>query len=72
MAPNADKDTIRANWRCFLACGLMLATPFQYGLDFGLIGGLQAMRGFLQVGGHVSRFGTDHQVLRLTEAILNC
>jgi hypothetical protein len=49
MASNMAQDTIRANWRCFLACGLMLATPFQYGLDFGLIGGLQAMRGFLMV-----------------------
>ncbi|KAF2122593.1 general substrate transporter [Lophiotrema nucula] len=27
-------------------------SPFQYGIDFGLIGGLQAMRGFLQVFGH--------------------
>ncbi|KAF2740095.1 general substrate transporter [Polyplosphaeria fusca] len=26
-------------------------SPFQYGIDFGLIGGLQAMRGFLQVFG---------------------
>ena len=25
--------------------------PFQYGVDFGLIGGLQAMRGFLMVRG---------------------
>jgi len=50
MAPTTvDNDTIRANWRCFVACGFMLVTPFQYGLDFGLIGGLQAMRGFLQV-----------------------
>ncbi|KAH7092340.1 general substrate transporter [Paraphoma chrysanthemicola] len=27
-------------------------SPFQYGIDFGAIGGLQAMRGFLQVFGH--------------------
>lgn len=49
MAPRVDKETIRANWRCFVACGFMLVTPFQYGLDFGLIGGLQAMPGFLKV-----------------------
>ncbi|KAH8904143.1 general substrate transporter [Coniochaeta sp. PMI_546] len=54
MAPNVDKETIRANWRCFVACGFMLVTPFQYGLDFGLIGGLQAMPGFLQVFGYKS------------------
>ncbi|KAF2644092.1 general substrate transporter [Massarina eburnea CBS 473.64] len=27
-------------------------SPFQYGLDFGAIGGLQAMKGFLEVFGH--------------------
>ncbi|KAF1935184.1 general substrate transporter [Clathrospora elynae] len=27
-------------------------SPFQYGIDFGAIGGLQAMRGFLQIFGH--------------------
>jgi SP family sugar:H+ symporter-like MFS transporter len=27
-------------------------SPFQYGIDFGAIGGLQAMPGFLQVFGH--------------------
>jgi len=47
--PGQNMDDIRANWRCFLACGAMLVSPFQYGLDFGLIGGLQAMKGFLQV-----------------------
>lgn len=42
-------DTIRAHWRCFIACGIIVLSPFQYGLDFGLIGGLQAMPGFLKV-----------------------
>lgn len=27
-------------------------SPFQYGIDFGAIGGLQAMKGFLEVFGH--------------------
>jgi hypothetical protein len=45
----AEKETIQDNWRCFVACGIMLLAPFQYGLDFGLIGGLQAMVGFLKV-----------------------
>lgn len=44
-----DQDTIRANWRCFIACGIITLCPIQYGLDFGLIGGLQAMVGFLKV-----------------------
>ncbi|KAH9905427.1 general substrate transporter [Xylariomycetidae sp. FL2044] len=47
-----DNDTIRAHWRCFAACGLMILSPFQYGVDFGLIGGLQAMPGFLKIYGY--------------------
>ncbi|RYP62696.1 hypothetical protein DL769_007203 [Monosporascus sp. CRB-8-3] len=47
-----DDLTIRDHWRCFLACGLIILSPFQYGIDFGLIGGLQAMPGFLKVYGH--------------------
>ena len=45
----SEKDTIRAHWRCFLACGIAVLAPFQYGIDFGMIGGLQAMPGFLKV-----------------------
>ncbi|KAK1765381.1 general substrate transporter [Phialemonium atrogriseum] len=52
MAPAADKETIRANWRCFVACGFIVLCPIQYGLDFGLIGGLQAMVGFLKIYGY--------------------
>ncbi|KAI1765678.1 general substrate transporter [Hypoxylon sp. FL1150] len=47
-----DNETIRAHWRCFVACGLMILAPFQYGIDFGLIGGMQAMVGFLKIYGH--------------------
>lgn len=45
----SEKDTIRAHWKCFVACGVAVLAPFQYGIDFGMIGGLQAMPGFLQV-----------------------
>jgi SP family sugar:H+ symporter-like MFS transporter len=37
------------NWKCILACTLVSMSPFQYGIDFGAIGGLQAMKGFLSV-----------------------
>ncbi|KAF4439877.1 monosaccharide transporter [Fusarium acutatum] len=47
-----SQDTIRAHWRCFVACGIIVLSPFQYGLDFGLIGGLQAMPGFLKIYGY--------------------
>lgn len=41
------------NWKCIVACTLISMSPFQYGIDFGLIGGLQAMPGFLEIYGHV-------------------
>ncbi|KAK4243667.1 hypothetical protein C7999DRAFT_18008 [Corynascus novoguineensis] len=44
--------TIAQHWKCLVACTLMSLCPFQYGLDFGLIGGLQAMVGFLKVFGY--------------------
>ncbi|KAI6254478.1 hypothetical protein MCOR27_010748 [Pyricularia oryzae] len=52
MANADDKVTIKANWRVFVACGIIILSPFQYGIDFGLIGGLQAMPGFLKIFGH--------------------
>ena len=55
MSQTRSDETIAANWRCFLACGIIVLSPFQYGVDFGLIGGLQAMKGFLQVGRSISQ-----------------
>jgi len=46
---NAPKETISENWRVFVANAIVILGSFQYGVDFGLIGGLQAMRGFLEV-----------------------
>ncbi|KAK2074887.1 hypothetical protein P8C59_009057 [Phyllachora maydis] len=46
------KDGIRQHRKCFAACALISLCSFQYGFDFGMIGGLQAMVGFLQVFGH--------------------
>ncbi|KAK0707960.1 general substrate transporter [Lasiosphaeris hirsuta] len=43
---------IKDHWKCLAACTLMSMCPFQYGLDFGLIGGLQAMVGFLKIFGY--------------------
>jgi MFS transporter, SP family, sugar:H+ symporter len=51
MAPT-NFDSLRANWKCALACILVSLSPFQYGIDFGLIGGIQAMIGFLEVFGY--------------------
>ncbi|KAF2092639.1 MFS transporter [Rhizodiscina lignyota] len=50
MAPQQELP-FRAHWKCLLACTLISMSPFQYGVDFGIIGGLQAMIGFLEVFG---------------------
>lgn len=50
MTTDVNKgDSWRSHSRLFIACGIVILSPFQYGFDFGMIGGLQAMRGFLQV-----------------------
>ncbi|PSK37285.1 hypothetical protein B9Z65_2027 [Elsinoe australis] len=40
------------NLKCLGAIVLVSLCPFQYGIDFGVIGGLQAMPGFLEVFGY--------------------
>lgn len=49
MAPKGDLAGIGENWKCALAILLVSMSPFQYGIDFSLIGGIQAMKGFLEV-----------------------
>lgn len=47
------REGVLAHWKCLLACTLVSMCPFQYGVDFGIIGGLQAMPGFLAVRPHL-------------------
>ena len=49
MAVPQKEYGLVSNWKCMLACILVSLSPFQYGMDFGLIGGMQAMVGFLRV-----------------------
>lgn len=48
-----DQYKLKDYWKCMLACFLVSMSPFQYGVDFGLIGGMQAMIGFLKVSNAV-------------------
>ncbi|CAI6332850.1 unnamed protein product [Periconia digitata] len=52
MAASSTGRGLVENWKCLLACTLVSMSPFQYGIDFGAIGGLQAMKGFLMVFGN--------------------
>ncbi|KAI0378848.1 putative maltose permease [Hypomontagnella monticulosa] len=42
---------LRDHWKAMIAMTLVSLSSFQYGLDFGIIGGLQAMVPFLEVFG---------------------
>ncbi|KAI1637835.1 putative maltose permease [Biscogniauxia mediterranea] len=43
---------MKDHWKALVAVSLVSLSSFQYGVDFGIIGGLQAMVGFLQVFGN--------------------
>ncbi|KAI1486416.1 putative maltose permease [Biscogniauxia mediterranea] len=43
---------MKDHWKALAAVSLVSLSSFQYGVDFGIIGGLQAMVGFLQVFGN--------------------
>ncbi|KAI8623495.1 general substrate transporter [Xylariaceae sp. FL1651] len=48
---NAD-DGFLAQWKSLVACSIVAMSAFQFGLDSTLIGGFQAMPGFLKVFGY--------------------
>ncbi|KAI1329521.1 MFS monosaccharide transporter-like protein [Xylariaceae sp. FL0255] len=50
MASNQGSD-MKEHWKGLLTITFVALSSFQYGLDFGVIGGLQAMVGFLQIFG---------------------
>ncbi|KAK3937362.1 general substrate transporter [Diplogelasinospora grovesii] len=51
-AHDVDKFGLKDHWRCLAAMTLVSVSTFQYGLDFGVVSGLQAMVPFLQVFGY--------------------
>ncbi|KAJ2997904.1 hypothetical protein NUW58_g508 [Xylaria curta] len=52
MASDQDQKLgMKQHWKALSIVCLVSLSSFQYGLDFGIIGGLQAMIGFLQVFG---------------------
>lgn len=46
---NEDNFGLKEHRKVLLIMTLVSISTFQYGLDFGIIGGLQAMVGFLKV-----------------------
>ncbi|KAJ5933528.1 Maltose permease [Penicillium verhagenii] len=53
-----NKSGLRLHWKSLAACSLISMSPFQYGVDYTLIGGFQAMVGFLKLDMEV-----DHSVV---------
>ncbi|OTA84294.1 hypothetical protein M434DRAFT_377913 [Hypoxylon sp. CO27-5] len=53
MSTDQEKTLgVRDHWKAMIAMTLVSLSSFQYGIDFGIIGGLQAMIPFLQVFGN--------------------
>lgn len=44
-----QRNGLLANWKSLAACSLISMSSFQYGVDYTMIGGFQAMVGFLKV-----------------------
>jgi SP family sugar:H+ symporter-like MFS transporter len=49
MSDHKRDDGILLHWKSLLACLVVSMCQFQFGLDSTLIGGFQAMPGFLEV-----------------------
>jgi SP family sugar:H+ symporter-like MFS transporter len=50
MSPGQQQETkLKYHWKALAASTLVALSSFQYGVDFGIIGGLQAMVPFLEV-----------------------
>ena len=69
MVANYDGG-MKEHWRFFVAMTLVSASTFQYGLDFGVINGLQAMVPFLAVCSSVR--GATGRRARLARPSLKC
>ena len=56
VSDRLPKSTLLANWKCLLICSIVSMANFEFGLDSGVVGSLQAMPGFLIVFGYQSAF----------------
>lgn len=49
MSSQKGKNELLVHWKSLLSCLIVSLCAFQFGFDATIIGGLQAMPGFLQV-----------------------
>jgi hypothetical protein len=49
MSSQKEKNEILVHWKSLLSCLVVSLCAFQFGFDATVIGGLQAMPGFLEV-----------------------
>jgi hypothetical protein len=64
------EKSLWANRKCLLLCAIVAIANMQYGLDSAIVGGLQAIPGFLRVFGYPDPsqpggYGIDVRVLLL-------
>ncbi|KAK5653410.1 hypothetical protein OQA88_8895 [Cercophora sp. LCS_1] len=54
--PKLSTSSLVANWKCLAICCVVSMANFEFGLDSGVVGTLQAMPGFLAVFGYPNEF----------------
>lgn len=50
------KSSLLANWKCLAICCVVSMANFEFGMDSGVVGSLQALPGFLVVFGYHNEF----------------
>ncbi|SPO01674.1 related to monosaccharide transporter [Cephalotrichum gorgonifer] len=74
ISTNPLQLDIRSHRKCIFICCVITVASFQYGLDYGLVGGFMAMPGFLKVYGYYdeekARWAIDPTVQQLISSLM--
>jgi MFS family permease len=74
ISANPLQLDISSHRKCLLICFIVTLASFQYGLDYGLVGGFMAMPGFLRVYGYYDeqkqKWAIDPTVQQLISSLM--
>lgn len=74
ISTNPLQLDVRSHKRCLFICCIVTLASFQYGLDYGLVGGFMAMPGFLKVYGYYdeeqAKWAIDPTVQQLISSLM--
>lgn len=74
ISTNPLQLDVRSHKKCLFICCVVTLASFQYGLDYGLVGGFMAMPGFLKVYGYydedMEKWAIDPTVQQLISSLM--